>query len=148
MGRRSAQILRKGSFTLPLLLLLERVEPVGRDELIARFKAGDASVVADFTKRLHDFPIFEEVVGAFETELMKATEAVETFSDLPPVTAMQKIASLVRTVVVAPEQLKDYSIQFRLENFIDPFALCGRTDETPLGAFRFVGENNAIVGNS
>ena len=51
---------------------------------------------ADFTKRLHDFPIFDEVVATFEAELAKATDAVAPFSELPPVAAMQKIAELVR----------------------------------------------------
>lgn len=96
IGKTLGTDLEKGKFTLPLLLLLEKVEPAERDELLAPFKAGDAAVVEDFTRRLHDFPIFEEVVAVFESELSKATDAVAAFGDLPPVEAMQKIASLVR----------------------------------------------------
>lgn len=96
IGKTLGTDLEKGKFTLPLLLLLEKVEPAERDDLISRFKAGDKSVVDDFIKRLHDFPIFEEVVGAFEAELAKATDAVAPFAELPPVSAMQKIAELVR----------------------------------------------------
>lgn len=96
IGKTLGTDLEKGKFTLPLLLLLEKVEPGERDDLIARFKAGDKTVSADFTKRLHDFPIFEEVVAAFEAELAKATDAVAPFEELAPVAAMQKIASLVR----------------------------------------------------
>jgi len=88
--------LDKGKFPLPLLLLLEKLPEVERDSLMARFKAGDKTVSADFTKRLHDFPIFDEVVATFEAELSKATEAVAPFSELPPVASMQKIAELVR----------------------------------------------------
>lgn len=96
IGKTLGTDLEKGKFTLPLLLLLEKVEPAERDALLARFKAGDSTVAAEFIKRLHDFPIFEEVVATFEGELAKATEAVAPFSELPPVAAMQKIASLVR----------------------------------------------------
>ncbi|MFO8027170.1 MAG: polyprenyl synthetase family protein [Opitutales bacterium] len=96
IGKTLGTDLEKGKFTLPLLLLLEKVETAERDDLLARFKDGDSTVADDFTKRLHDFPIFDEVVAVFEDELAKATQAVAPFSELPPVAAMQKIASLVR----------------------------------------------------
>jgi len=96
IGKTLGTDLAKGKFTLPLLLLLERVTPSERDDLLGRFQAGDAHVVEDFSRRLHDFPIFEEVVDAFEAELAKATDAVADFQDLPPVDSMQKIAALVR----------------------------------------------------
>ena len=96
IGKTLGTDLDKGKFTLPLLLLLEKLPAEERESLLARFKAGDKTVAADFTKRLHDFPIFEEVVATFEAELAKATDAVAPFSDLPPVAAMQKIAELVR----------------------------------------------------
>jgi octaprenyl-diphosphate synthase len=96
IGKTLGTDLEKGKFTLPLLLLLEKVAPDERDALLARFNSGDKTVAADFTKRLHDFPIFDEVAAIFEAELKKATVAVAPFSQLPPVAAMQKIAALVR----------------------------------------------------
>ena len=96
IGKTLGTDLSKGKFTLPLLLLLEKLPTEERDSLIARFKGGDKNVAADFTARLHDFPIFDEVVAVFEVELAKATNAVAPFVDLPPVPAMQKIAELVR----------------------------------------------------
>jgi octaprenyl-diphosphate synthase len=96
IGKTLGTDLSKGKFTLPLLLLLEKLPTEERDSLIARFKGGDKTVAADFTARLHDFPIFDEVVAVFEVELAKATSAVAPFVDLPPVPAMQKIAELVR----------------------------------------------------
>ena len=96
IGKTLGTDLEKGKFTLPLLLLLEKVEPAERDELLARFKSGDRSVVEDFSKRLHDFPSLDEVVAAFEAELARATEAVASFGGLAPVGEMQKIAELVR----------------------------------------------------
>ena len=96
IGKTLGTDLTKGKFTLPLLLLLEKLSAEERDSLIARFKDGDKTVAADFTARLHDFPIFDEVVAVFEVELAKATSAVAPFTDLPPVSAMQKIAELVR----------------------------------------------------
>jgi octaprenyl-diphosphate synthase len=96
IGKTLGTDLEKGKFTLPLLLLLEKVDSVEREDLLARFKSGDPSVADDFTNRLRDFPVFDEVVSAFEAELAKATEAVAPFAELPPVSAMQKIAELVR----------------------------------------------------
>lgn len=96
IGKTLGTDLSKGKFTLPLLLLLEKLPTEERDSLIARFKGGDKNVASDFTARLHDFPIFDEVVAVFEVELAKATSAVAPFVDLPPVPAMQKIAELVR----------------------------------------------------
>jgi octaprenyl-diphosphate synthase len=96
IGKTLGTDLDKGKFTLPLLLLLEKLPQDERDALLARFKAGDKTVSADFTKRLHDFPIFDEVVATFEAELTKATDAVAPFEELAPVAVMQQIAELVR----------------------------------------------------
>jgi octaprenyl-diphosphate synthase len=96
IGKTLGTDLDKGKFTLPLLLLLEKLPEEERDDLLKRFRAGDATVGDDFIKRLQDFPIFEEVVASFEGELAKATEVVAPFTDLPPVESMQKIAALVR----------------------------------------------------
>lgn len=96
IGKTLGTDLEKGKFTLPLLLLLEKVSPEERDELLRRFKEGDPQVVGDFSSRLRDFPIFDEVVGAFEAQLTLATEAVAPFGDLEPVGAMHEIVGLVR----------------------------------------------------
>jgi len=96
IGKTLGTDLAKGKFTLPLLLLLEKLPADERESLIARFKAGDKAVAADFSARLHEFPIFDEVVATFEEQLAKATDAVAPFAELPPVPAMQKIAALVR----------------------------------------------------
>lgn len=96
IGKTLGTDLEKGKFTLPLLLLLEKMPLGERNELLARFREGDETVPADFTARLHDYPIFDEVVAAFEGQLTQATEAVAPFAELAPVAAMQKIAGLVR----------------------------------------------------
>lgn len=97
IGKTLGTDLDKGKFTLPLLLLLEKLPEDERESLLSRFKAGDKTVAADFTKRLHDFPIFEEVVAEFEAQLAKATDVVAPFAELAPVESMQKIAELVRS---------------------------------------------------
>lgn len=96
IGKTLGTDLEKGKFTLPLLLLLEKLESNERESLLARFKSGDRSVAVDFSKRLHDFPIFGEVVDVFEAELAKATDVLSPFKGLPPVGALQKIVDLVR----------------------------------------------------
>lgn len=96
IGKTLGTDLAKGKFTLPLLLLLEKVEPAERDDLLSRFKTGDPTVVTDFSKRLRDFPIFDEVVKTFEAELAQATDVLRPYQELPPVAAMEKIVDLVR----------------------------------------------------
>ena len=96
IGKTLGTDLNKGKFTLPLLLMLEKLSEVERDHLIKRFKLGDKTVLPEFIKRLHKFPIFEEVVDVFEVELAKATAAIAPFAELPPFEHMQKIVELVR----------------------------------------------------
>jgi octaprenyl-diphosphate synthase len=96
IGKTLGTDLEKGKFTLPLLILLEKLPEQERDSLMARFKAGDKSVAADFTKRLHDFPIFEEVAATFEGELNKAQAVLAPYGDLAPVEHLSKLIDLVR----------------------------------------------------
>ena len=96
IGKTLGTDLGKGKFTLPMLLLLEQLPCEEKGALLSRFEAGDATAADDFTARLHDFPIFEEVVSVFEGQLNQATEVCAPFSALPPVAGMQKILDLVR----------------------------------------------------
>ena len=96
IGKTLGTDLRKGKFTLPLLLLLEKLPETERNDLLTRFKSGDATGVEDFIKRLHDFPIFDEVVETFEAELEKAVQSIILFKNLPPFDPMHKIVELVR----------------------------------------------------
>ncbi|MFP4261136.1 MAG: polyprenyl synthetase family protein [Opitutales bacterium] len=96
IGKTLGTDLEKGKFTLPLLLLLEKVPPEERDDLIRRFKSKQPGVVEDFSVRLRDFPIFEEVVSAFEAQLNSAMDAMAPFHELPPFEGMRQIADLVR----------------------------------------------------
>lgn len=96
IGKTLGTDLEKGKFTLPLLILLEKLPEAERDALMTRFKAGDRTVAADFTRRLHDFPIFEEVAGTFEDELSKAASAISPFGDIGPVEHLRRLIELVR----------------------------------------------------
>jgi len=96
IGKTLGTDLEKGKFTLPLLMLLEKLPLAERDGLMARFKAGDTSVAADFTARLHDFPIFEEVSATFADELDKAAAVLAPFNKLEPTVHLRKLIELVR----------------------------------------------------
>jgi octaprenyl-diphosphate synthase len=96
IGKTLGTDLNKGKFTLPLLLMLEKLSEVERNDLIERFKSGDKTVLSKFMERLHEFPVFEEVVDVFEVELAKATAAIAPFAKLPPFEHLQKIVELVR----------------------------------------------------
>ena len=96
IGKTLGTDLAKGKFTLPLLLLLEKISEEERATLLARFKRGDDGVAEAFTRRLDDFPIFEEVVDAFEDELREAQEALEPHRELAAYPGLKRIAALVR----------------------------------------------------
>jgi len=96
IGKTLGTDLDKGKFTLPLLILLEKLPAAESEALMARFKAGDKSVADDFTRRLHDFPIFEEVTATFESELDQAQQVLQPFQDLAPVVHLQQLIGLVR----------------------------------------------------
>lgn len=96
IGKTLGTDLAKGKFTLPLLLLLEKLPKADCETLIARYKAGDESVAQEFLRRLHEFPIFEEVVAVFEAQLGEAHRVLLPFEALPPVGCLKKIAALVR----------------------------------------------------
>lgn len=96
IGKTLGTDLNKGKFTLPLLLLLEKLPEMERINLMERFNASDKTVLSEFTNRLHEFPVFEEVVTVFEAQLAKAAAAVDAFEELPPVPYMKKIVHLVR----------------------------------------------------
>ena len=96
IGKTLGTDLNNGKFTLPLLLLLEKLPEAERDNLLRRFKSGDKIVASDFMKRLYEFPIFEEVVSVFEAEIVSAETAIAPFAELPPFSCMQKIAEFVR----------------------------------------------------
>lgn len=96
IGKTLGTDLEKGKFTLPLLILLEKLPTDERESLMGRFKAGDATVAADFTKRLHDFPIFEEVTATFTAELDKAAAVLAPFKALEPTQHLEKLIELVR----------------------------------------------------
>ena len=96
IGKTLGTDLKKGKFTLPLLLLLESLPLAERESLLTRYKQGDTTVAAAFSKRLHDFPIFETVVESFEEQLSQASRAIGGFSDVPASSWLQMIAQLVR----------------------------------------------------
>ena len=96
IGKTLGTDIEKGKFTLPLLLLLESLPVAEKESLLTRFKQGDTSVVAVFSKRLHDFPIFETVVESFEEQLSKASRAIGGFSDVAVSARLQTIVQLVR----------------------------------------------------
>ncbi len=96
IGKTLGTDLAKGKFTLPLLLLLEKLPKEERDSLMRRFKERDVAVGAEFSKRLLDFPIFEEVVATFEGELSSALSEIQPYNNLPPVIYLKLLIDLVR----------------------------------------------------
>ena len=96
IGKTLGTDLEKGKFTLPLLLLLERLPEAERANLLQRQRKGDPTVIPEFCQRLRDYPIFEEVVAQFEEEVSGAVAAMESFESLPSVAPMLRIADLVR----------------------------------------------------
>lgn len=97
IGKTLGTDLKKGKYTLPLLLLFEKLPKQELASLLTRLEANDSTVVNEIRARLNVLQVFDEVVSCFENELSKANVALAPFVDLPPVAEMQKIAQLIRS---------------------------------------------------
>ena len=81
IGKTLGTDLEKGKFTLPLLLLLERLPEAERANLLQRQRKGDPTVIPEFCQRLRDYPIFEAVEAAGEDEIALDAQLGEVFPE-------------------------------------------------------------------
>lgn len=99
IGKTLGTDLAKGKFTLPLLLLLDKLPRGERESLLASFRQGDPAISGFVESRLRDYPILEEVTDRIERELTYADAALADFASYAPIPHLRGLARFVRTQV-------------------------------------------------
>jgi octaprenyl-diphosphate synthase len=96
IGKTLGTDLAKGKFTLPLIVLLERVSPAERESLLTAFRSEAAETAGRFGRSLREQAVFGEVAEVFEKELGQAENALRDFREIPPAPRLLSLAKLVR----------------------------------------------------
>lgn len=101
IGKTLGTDLATGKFTLPLLLLLERVPSAERTTMAAALRQGQGVGLAASARRMQELGVFAAVVAAIEAELALAHAALVPYATLPPVPLMRKLGAMLTMQVKA-----------------------------------------------
>jgi octaprenyl-diphosphate synthase len=110
IGKTLGTDLATGKFTLPLLLLLERVPDHERVTMAAALRQGQGVGLAAGARRMQELGVFAAVVAAIEAELALAYAALAPHAALPPVPLMRQLGAMltaqVRALPIGPTATK------------------------------------------
>lgn len=101
IGKTLGTDLATGKFTLPLLLLLEKLPVAERAESLVALRAGRGAGLAASAKRMQELGVFTGVVQAIEAELALAYAALAPHEATPPVALMRQLGGMLTTQVAA-----------------------------------------------
>jgi octaprenyl-diphosphate synthase len=101
IGKTLGTDLATGKLTLPLMLLLERVSPQEKADILAAIRGGNSMALATSLQRMRDLRIADGVVQAIEVELTAAAAALEPHRSLPPVPRLLQLCEMLRAQVAA-----------------------------------------------
>src|SRR5690606_7570675 len=96
IGKTLGTDLASGKFTLPLLLLLERLSPAERHEVVERMQDGTAETLGNLSGRLRETGVLEAVRARFEEELGRGEAALAPFAKRWPVDGLLACGQYVR----------------------------------------------------
>lgn len=97
IGKTLGTDLASGKFTLPLMVLLERLEEGERRDVVERIRRGEGETVGDLSERLRAAGVPAAVRAHFEEELQRGEAALEPFANLAPVAGLRACSAFVRT---------------------------------------------------
>ena len=95
-GKTLGTDLQKGKFTLPLLMVLEKLSVAAAKELLDQFDANAAEVVAAFNTHIQRFAIIEAMHQEIDAELALAAQTVSSQATFPAAAHLLKLLELVR----------------------------------------------------
>lgn len=95
-GKTLGTDLQKGKFTLPLLMVLEKLSASAAKELLDQFDADASAVTETFNAYMQDFAIFDAMHQEIESELAAAGQSVASQTSFPAASALLKLTQLVR----------------------------------------------------
>lgn len=101
IGKTLGTDLATGKLTLPLMLLLERVSPEERAQMVAALRGGQPLGFGASRQRMQELGIASGVVQAIDEELAVAAEALAPFARLAPVPLMLQLGAMVHKQVAA-----------------------------------------------
>jgi octaprenyl-diphosphate synthase len=101
IGKTLGTDLASGKLTLPLMLLLEKVPPSERIEIVGALRSGNPPGLAASKQRMHELGIAEAIVQAIDQELASALSALDLHSSLAPVPLMQQLVRMLKQQVGA-----------------------------------------------
>jgi octaprenyl-diphosphate synthase len=90
-----------GKLTLPLMLLLEKLEPGERDAMIRKMRDDGSAAFAASKQRMHDLGIASLVRNAIDDELGAALLCLENYPSLAPVPLMLEFVKLLQVQVAS-----------------------------------------------
>ncbi|HEX2900403.1 MAG TPA: polyprenyl synthetase family protein, partial [Bacteroidia bacterium] len=91
-----------GKLTLPLMLLLEKMEPNERAAMVEGLRAGGAPDLALVSKqKMNELGIAQSIVDAIDQELVHAISVLEPHLALAPVSLMQQLAGMLKSQVAS-----------------------------------------------
>ncbi len=99
IGKTLGTDVASGKFTLPLILLLRKLNKMEGKELVRGFKNGKPADIKGLNRLMAEKGIFDQVCQCFMREIDAAEEALAPFGDYPPVDHLKGISSYVRAQV-------------------------------------------------
>ena len=101
IGKTLGTDLATGKLTLPLMLLLEKLPPAERTELVKSLREGRPLGLAANVERMRELGIADGVVAAINRELAQAAAALAPFTNLTPTPLMLALSGVLQSQVAA-----------------------------------------------
>ncbi len=101
IGKTLGTDLATGKLTLPLMLLLEKLPPAERAELVKSLREGRPLGLAASVERMRELGIADGVVAAINRELAQAAAALAPYPNLTPTPLMLALSGVLQSQVAA-----------------------------------------------
>ncbi len=95
IGKTLGTDLASGKFTLPVLVLLQRLPRGERKFFLSRIRRGELTP-KHLVEQMKDYAVIAEVSTSFEQELKAAEETLAPYADLPPSKKLLELLAFVR----------------------------------------------------
>jgi len=101
IGKTLGTDLASGKITLPLLILMERLPPAQRTELVEEILGRRPHQLGERVRQMNELRIFEAVADAVRAELRSAEAVLSDFSDTTPTPLLLRLCEALRHQMAA-----------------------------------------------
>lgn len=95
-GKTLGTDLARGKVTLPLLLLLEKLNPAQKKDLLNTLRKPDTNSAKQLVSLMNKYSIFEEAGLHFQRQIDTAESALSPFEDYPGIPHLKEFSRLIR----------------------------------------------------